>query len=403
MNSMVQPTSSPDLLGELVGKRFEALHGRAPEAVYAAPGRVNLIGEHTDYNDGPCLPIALQQVTLVAVGRRPDRRITATSLQQPETFEAELDALGPGRVSGWAAYVAGVLWAARQDGIPVPGMDLVIHGTVPLGAGLSSSAALECAVAMAICAATGMEVDDDLRHRLVNICGRAEREVAGAPTGGMDQTVSLFARSGHALLVDFRDGAHRHVPWRLEESGMSLLVIDTRASHALTDGGYSSRREQCELAAAALGVPTLREAYERGLPIESIGDAVLRRRARHVVSEIQRVGETLAALERGDLPTVGRIMDESHRSLRHDFEVSCAELDLTCTAAVGAGALGARLTGGGFGGSAIALLPGDRLTDVRAAVASAFAERGWPAPAFYEAVASDGARAVAGDFGRAER
>jgi len=392
-------TDSADVVAELLARRFEAIHGRAPDGVFAAPGRVNLIGEHTDYNDGPCLPIALQQVTLVAVGRRPDERITVTSLQQSEPFEAALAALGPGEVSGWASYVAGVVWAAQREGISLPGMDLLVHGTVPLGAGLSSSAALECAVALAVCAVAGVEVDDDVRRRLVDVCGRAEREVAGAPTGGMDQTVSLFARAGHALLIDFRDGALSHVPWHPEESGVSLLVIDTRASHALVDGGYGARRDECARAAAALGVSSLRDAVECGLPAESIDDPVLRRRARHVLSEIARVGRTLAALECGDLPLVGRIMDESHQSLRHDFDVSCPELDVTCTAAVAAGALGARMTGGGFGGSAIALVPTDRVATLRASVAAAFDQHGWPPPAFYEVVSSAGARAVHCDQG----
>jgi galactokinase len=394
MSGTLNRTASPDPVAELVARRFESLHGRAPDGLFAAPGRVNLIGEHTDYNDGPCLPIALPQVTLVAVGRRSDDRLTVTSRQQPQPFEATLEALGPGQVSGWASYVAGVVWAARREGIRVPGMDLVVHGTVPLGAGLSSSAALACAVALAVCAAAGVDVDDELRHRLVDVCGRAEREVAGAPTGGMDQTVSLFARAGHALLIDCRDRSLRHVPWRPEESNLALLVIDTRASHALADGGYAARREQCERAAAALGVATLRDASERGLSADVIVDPVLRRRARHVLSEIDRVGKTLAVLERGDLPSVGPILDESHQSLTHDFEVSCEELDVAGVAAMAAGALGARMTGGGFGGSAIALVPFDRVADVRAAVAEAFAERGWPAPGFSEAVASAGARAV---------
>jgi len=383
-----------EVMADLVASRFQSTHGRPPEAVCWAPGRVNLIGEHTDYNGGLCLPIALPYGTYVAAATRQDRTLTVTSLQRPETFQAPLDRLGPGQVSGWAAYAAGVVWAARHAGIPTAGLDLVVHSTVPLGAGLSSSAALECAVALAVSGFARLDLDDDLRSRLVEICGRAEREVAQAPTGGMDQTISLFGSSGHALLIDCRNGALRQVPWHPHQAGLQLLVIDTRASHALNDGGYGARREQCEQAAARLRVTSMREIADADGTVERLADPLLRRRARHVVSEIGRVRLAVEALERGDWSAVGGLLDASHRSLATDFEVSCPELDMACESARSAGALGARMTGGGFGGSAIALVPRSAASAVQDGVLAAFDQHGCETPRVFRAEASDGARHV---------
>jgi galactokinase len=392
------PSSHEDIATELAG-HFERLHGEPPAVVVAAPGRVNLIGEHTDYNDGLCLPIALQLSSYAAIARRDDDRVTATSRQARETFEASLDRLGPGDVVGWPAYVAGVVWALQEAGFAMPGMDLLVHSTVPLGGGLSSSAALECSVALAACEAAGIGATASLREQLVDICTRAERDVAGAPTGGMDQTVSLFAEARHALLIDFDQGTRTQVPWAPEAAGYGLLVIDTRAPHQLRDGGYGARRQQCERAAAALaarheGVTSLRRAADQGIDPSELDDPVLRRRARHVISEISRVRATVAALDRDDYVEVGRLFDASHDSLAGDFDVSCDELDVACAAAHAAGALGARMTGGGFGGSAIALAPIDRLAEVEAAVTGAFVSRGWAEPGVFGANASTGARRV---------
>jgi galactokinase len=388
--------SSADQLGRDVAAAFAARHGRLPDTVFAAPGRVNLMGEHTDYNDGCCLPLALPRVTVAAAGRRTDGRLTLASLQQHVAVDTRLDALGPGRVHGWAAYAAGVVWAAREAGLDVPGLDLVVHSDVPVGAGLSSSAALECAVALALCALAGVRVDDSVRHQLVDICVRAERDVAGAPTGGMDQTVSLLAREGHALMIDSRDQSLRHVPWLSPASASSLLVVDTRARHALVDGGYAVRRAECVRAAEALEAASLREAYDARREPGTIKDPVLRRRARHVLTEMDRVEQTLAALEREDVQELGRQLDRSHQSLARDFEVSCDELDVACAAAVSAGALGARMTGGGFGGSVIALVRDDLLTQVQSSVAAAFADRGWHEPGLLVAVPSAGACELTG-------
>jgi galactokinase len=365
-----------------------ALRAELPDAVgvFAAPGRVNLIGEHTDYNEGLCLPIALPHATYVAVAPRDDRRITVRSRQQDEAFESDLADLSPDTIGGWAAYAAGVAWALREDGIELPGVDLLVDGRVPLGAGLSSSAALECSTALALCAAAGISVE---RDRLVRACMRAESEVAGAPTGGMDQSVSLYAERGHALLLDFRNGDRRQVPW--DPPGHTLLVVDTRASHELTDGGYASRRADCEEAAQRLGLDSLREATEQDLDRL---EGRIRARATHIVTEITRVDATVAAITQGDWARVGELFDRSHASMRDDFEISVPELDQVVETARAHGALGARMTGGGFGGSAIALLPEDSVEEAADAIAVAFAERGWDAPAVLTAPASPGAAAV---------
>jgi len=371
---------------------FAATFGARPVGVWSAPGRVNLIGEHTDYNGGTCLPVALPHRTFVALTPRADSRVRLTSAQAPGArWEADLARVAPGQVGGWGAYVAGVAWALAQEGAVVPGFDAAVVSAVPTGAGLSSSAAIECATALALDAVTGLGLatDDDGLARLAAACVRAENEIVGAPTGGMDQAVSLRARPGHALLLDTLDHSVRHVPLDLDAHGLTLLVIDTRAEHALVDGQYGERRAACERAAAALGVATLREVTDLAGALEALAGlpdaAVVRRRVRHVVTEIERVELLTRALESGDLAAVGHLLDEGHASLRDDYEVSCRELDLACEAAVAAGALGARMTGGGFGGSAVALVRADRLDRVAGAVATAFAEAGLAAPGFLRA------------------
>ena len=391
------PAGSPHGIADRLVKTFTSRHGRPPVGCFAAPGRVNLIGEHLDYNDGRCLPIALSHATYAALAARNDDRVSITSLQQDQPWQGHLGALGPGDVDGWVAYVSGVVWALRSDGIDLPGLDIVIDSRVPVGAGLSSSAALECAVAIGLCAVAGIPVDDAVRHRLVAACMRAETEVAGAPTGGMDQTVSLFATAGHALLVDCRDWTTEQVPWDPASVGLALLVVDTRAKHSLTDGGYESRRKDCEAAARFLGLPSLREAGDAEAALDALArlpDERVRRRARHVFAEMARVEEAVDQLRGSDFAGLGRTFNASHVSLRDDFEVSCPELDVVVTTAVSHGALGARMTGGGFGGSAIALVPHDDVNGVGEAVASAFSDRGWPAPGFLLAVPDDGARRV---------
>lgn len=376
---------------------FAASFDTDPDGTWSAPGRVNLIGEHTDYNGGLCLPIALPHRTYVAVRRRDDDLVRLVSAQDAGRLrEVRLADVAPGAVDGWPSYVAGVAWALREAGHAVGGFDVAVDSCVPFGAGLSSSAALESAVAVALDATHGLglagpagEPDDAGRARLAAACVRAENEIAGAPTGGMDQAASLRARDGHALLLDCLDGSVRHVPFDLAADGLALLVVDTRAAHALVDGQYAARRAACEAAAARLGLGTLREIAPEALDdaLASLDDGsdegtVQVRRVRHVVREIARVQAFVALLDADRLRDVGPLMDASHASLRDDYEVSCRELDVAVEAARAAGALGARMTGGGFGGSAIALVEADAVPTVATAVDAAFAAEGLRAPAF---------------------
>jgi galactokinase len=360
-----------------------------PEAVGRAPGRVNLIGEHTDYNAGLCLPLALPLTASAAVASRPDGSLRVRSRSFPEPWEGNLEGLAPGAEPGWAAYVTGVLWALRQGGLDVPGLDIRIESDVPIGAGLSSSAALECAVAVAVAGLLDLPLDQRVRTRLAHACVRAETEYVGAPTGGMDQTVAMLATAGSALLIDFDDGTTRDVPLPLAEAGLTLVVTDTRVSHAHATGGYAERRDDCEAAARALGLESLRQAAQADL--DRLTDEPLRRRARHVVTENARVGDAVDAIRRQDWPVLGRLLDASHRSLREDFEVSCPELDLAVATAREAGALGSRLTGGGFGGSVVSLVPEERAAAVTTALDVAFAAAGLGAPTHLAATPSAGA------------
>ena len=383
---------SPTALADELTDWFERLHGRPAAGVYAAPGRVNLIGEHVDYNGGLCLPMALPHATYAALAVRDDDTVTVTSRQQEDSFTGTLDALGPGQVSGWSAYAAGVLWALREEGWELPGMDVVVDSRVPLGAGLSSSAAIECAVALGAAELAGVPVDDEVRSVLVRACMRAEEEVAGAPTGGMDQAISLFGRSEAALLLDCRDWSRSQVAWDPAAHDLTLLIVDTRASHTLTDGGYAARRRDCETAASALGVELLRDVTDQPAALDALDDDRLRRRVRHVFTEIDRVREVVELLRAGQITAVGPVFTASHASLRDDYEVSCPELDVVVDTALAHGALGARMTGGGFGGSAIALVPTDSVEDVAKAVEAAYVDHGWAAPGFLTALPSDGAR-----------
>jgi galactokinase len=360
-----------------------------PEAVGRAPGRVNLIGEHTDYNAGLCLPLALPRFASAAVASRPDGSVRVRSRSFTESWEGSLEELTPGSTSGWAGYVTGVLWALRQGGLDVPGLDIRIDSDVPIGAGLSSSAALECAVAVAVAGLLDLPLDERVRTRLAHACVRAETEYVGAPTGGMDQTVAMLATEGAALLIDFHDDTTLDVPLPLAEDGLTLVVTDTGVEHAHATGGYAERRADCEAAASALGLDSLRQATSADL--ERLTDERLQRRARHIVTENNRVEDAVAAIRGSDWQALGALLDASHHSLRDDFEVSCPELDLAVTTAREAGALGARMTGGGFGGSIVSLVPEERSGALTTALDVAFAAAGLGAPAHLEAPPSAGA------------
>lgn len=363
---------------------FRATFDGEPDGVWSAPGRVNVIGEHTDYNGGLCLPMALPHRTYVAVRARADDEVRLASAQEPAagTWHGRLADVGPGRVEGWAGYAVGVAWALREAGHEVRGFDAVVDACVPYGAGLSSSASLECAFAVAFdeLGALGLGGDDAGRARLAAACERAENEIAGAPTGGMDQAASLRCTEGHALLLDTRDGTVRQIPFDLAAHGLALLVVDTRAEHQLVDGQYGERRATCEAACRTLGVASLREVHDLDDALAALPDDVARRRVRHVVTEIARVEHVVELLDAGRVAQVGPVLTAAHASLRDDYEVSCAELDVAVDAALAAGALGARMVGGGFGGSAVALVHEGAVVDVARAVTAGFRDRGWRRP-----------------------
>ena len=390
---------------------FRERFGGEPDGTWLAPGRANLMGEHTDYNEGFVLPFALGQGVTAAASRNPDRagrRLTVCSRQEPgDTVEVDLDGLAPGRVTGWAAYPAGVAWALEAAGHRLPGACIAIDSDVPAGAGLSSSAALECATALALTSLAGLDVP---RAELVTIARRAENEFAGVPTGIMDQSASLLCRSGHALLLDCRTLETSQVPFDPAAGGAGLLLINTRARHELADGEYGRRRAECEEAARRLGIRSLRDLTDLA-DTGSLTDPVLRRRVRHVFTDNQRVLEVVALLRASPGPSpadtyreIGRLLTQAHASLRDDFEVSWPEADAAVEAAVGAGASGARMIGGGFGGSVLGLVPaaaggpgsGPDSGPVRDAVTAAFARHGWTAPEFLDAAPSDSARQLSG-------
>jgi galactokinase len=373
--------------------RFSSLFGRPAAGIWAAPGRVNLIGEHTDYNDGLVLPFALEQRTFAAVAPRDDGVLRVRSVQLGGGVSTPVESLAAGSVEGWPAYAAGVVWALRTDGHDVPGMDVLLDGRVPAGSGLSSSASLECAVAVAAAELARLSLG---AAALARVAQHAENDFVGVPCGLMDQMASMACTDGHALLFDVQSGEAVQVPFAPESAGLALLVVDTRVSHDLGDGAYADRRAACERAAAALGVPSLRSVSPADLDasLSKVGAADAPR-MRHVVTEIARVQEAVAALRASDWATLGDRMVESHESLRDDYDVSCAELDAAVEAALAAGAVGARMTGGGFGGSAIALVPVGEVDDVTSAVESAFADRGFRQPTVTCARPSAGAGRVA--------
>jgi galactokinase len=375
-----------------VAERFTELYGTQPEGVWAAPGRVNLIGEHTDYNDGFVMPFALPHQTVAAVSRRDDGILRLHSADiAGGVAELRLDALAPQSDRTWTAYPAGVAWVLREAGHAVTGADVHLSSTVPTGAGLSSSAALEVVIALALNDLYDLGLQ---RWKLARLCQRAENVYVGAPTGIMDQTASSCCEQGHALFLDTRDLSQRQIPFDLAADGLRLLVVDTQVKHAHSGGEYGKRRAGCEKGAALLGVDALRDIpyAELDAALARLGDEEeIVRLVRHVVTEDHRVERVVDLLHRGETRAIGPVLTEGHTSLRDDFRISCPELDLVVDTALSAGALGARMTGGGFGGSAIVLTESADVDTLTKATEEAFAAAGFTTPRVFEAVPSPGA------------
>jgi galactokinase len=374
---------------------FEARFARSADGLWSAPGRVNLIGEHTDYNEGFVLPLAIDRRTIVALAPRDDRLVRVASSFAEQTVELGLDDLIPENLAGWSAYPLGVAWALGQFGADldaVVGFDAYIVSDVPVGAGLSSSAAIESAVAVAL---------NDVWHlglgrRTLALAGQlAENQVVGAPTGIMDQSASLLGEVDAAVFLDCRSLHAEIIPLGFDSAGLDLLIIDTQVSHAHSTGGYASRRASCELGAHLMGVPALRNLQVSDLSrAATLLDDETFRRVRHIVTENQRVLDTVHALREQGPTAIGALLDASHLSMRDDFEISVPELDLAVETARAAGAIGARMTGGGFGGAAIALVSSARRPAVEAAVVAAFAAQGYLVPVMFVVRAAEGALRV---------
>ncbi len=369
---------------------FYGVFGREPVGAVRAPGRVNLIGEHTDYNGGFVLPIAIEQEVVASYAPREDRIVRFHSAHAEETASANLDGEIEPVVGAWSNYPIGVAVELLAAGVELAGADVLLQSTVPVGGGLSSSAAVEVATALALMAAAGTPRAVD-GPELARLCQHAENEFAQAPCGIMDQSIAVMGRAGRAMLMDCRSGEIRHVPF--DDPSVVLLVADTQVKHDIGEGGYPLRRKQCVEAAGKLGVGLLRDVTAAELARACAAgalDDVLARRVRHVVGEIDRTGQAVEALSRGDYDRFGELMYASHASLRDDYEVSCAELDAIVEAAGECeGVCGARMTGGGFGGCAIVLARLDAAAAAGKAIADRFQRRfGRRCPIFVTAAAA---------------
>ncbi len=368
---------------------FTTLFSGNPEIICEAPGRVNLIGEHVDYCDGFVMPFAISDRTYAAISRRPDRKIRIASVQRRnEIFETSLDDLKPSAEGKWERYICGVIWAFGEK--ITNGLDILVDGHVALGAGLSSSAALECSVAFGLNELFETKLT---LAQLAKLAQRAENDYVGMPCGIMDQSVSLMAQAGSALLLDCRDLSTEQIPLDLASAGLELLIIDTRAHHALVDGGYAERRASCESAAAKLGIKALRDCSIGQLEDSRTKLSELEyMRAEHIVNDIARVHECVDRLKNDDFVAVGNILTKSHASLRDLFEISCPELDLAVATSLANKSLGGRMIGGGFGGSAIALFKIEDINQAKQAIAAAFKASGFKEPRFFTSLPSAGAR-----------
>lgn len=369
---------------------FEKQFGYAPAGVWSAPGRVNLIGEHTDYNEGFVLPFAIDRRTYAAVGERSDQVARIASAFTGEEVEFEISQIQRETVSGWSAYPLGVAWSLIQSGVKSQGFDLYVESNVPVGAGLSSSAAIECSVALALNDLWGSGFS---RSDLARVGQRAENEIVGAPTGIMDQTASLFGQVDHAVFLDCRTLEAKPTWLALRENGLEILVMDTRVAHRLTDGGYAARRQSCEEAARLLGVSSLRDVSVESLEASrDLLEDVVYKRARHVVTENERVTQTVELLSSSGPKAIGQLMIESHASMRDDFQISISELDVAVETAIAEGAIGARMTGGGFGGAAIALIESGKVASLCTAVIDKFQDHGFEKPEVFTVRADEGAK-----------
>ncbi len=373
----------------VIEKKFLEIFGKEPDLVAAAPGRVNLIGEHIDYSDGFVLPFAIKDRTLVAARKRDDSTIRIASMQRRnKVVTVDINRVKPGLKGEWERYALGVVWSMGVK----TGVDLLIDGHVPLGAGLSSSAALECSVATAMNHLFGLGFT---LEELARLTQKAENQYVGVPCGIMDQSVSLMATQGSALLLDCRDLNTKNIPFDVAASGLELLIIDTQAHHALTDGGYAERRASCEAVVAKLAIASLRElSMEQLEASRSLLTDTEYLRARHAVTEMKRVLDCVDVLSNSDFVRVGQLLNQSHASLRDDYAVSCPELDTAVDAALSAGALGSRMVGGGFGGSAIALIQAVKTTETIKMIEKAFSDRGFKAPRFFTSLPSQGAEII---------
>jgi galactokinase len=367
-------------------ERFEKQFGYLPAGVWSAPGRANLIGEHTDYNNGFVFPFGIDKRTYAAMSKRDDSIIRIGTSFTEGVVEFELSETEPA-VLDWALYPLGVAWVMRE-GLD-SGFDLFLNSDVPIGAGLSSSAAVECSVALAL---------NDLwklghsKQQLALIGQRAENEVVGAPTGIMDQTASMLAEIDAAVLIDCLTLETEIVELGLEAQNLVVAVIDTQVSHRHSDGGYRSRRDACEKGAEVMGVSSLRQlSYSDLETAKARLDDVTYRRVRHIITENDRVLATVAALKSGEISELGPIFEASHVSMRDDFEISIPELDLAVEASLKIGAIASRMTGGGFGGAAIAVISKDLLSSLETDVTAAFAAAGFGQPKIFTVAASAGA------------
>ena len=375
-----------------ISEKFTELYGYAPNLISAAPGRVNLIGEHIDYNGGDVLPFAIANSTYVALGARTDSKIRlASSLFPGEIIQADTHILTPLYGQMWSRYILGVFWAVGSARLP-HGFDIYIDSTVPIGSGLSSSASVEASIAIAL---NGFFHWNMSLPDLARICQRAENDFVGMPCGIMDQSISLMAHEGSALLLDTRTLKSDQIPFDLKQHGLELLVIDTQVRHELVDGGYAERRDSCEKAAEALGATTLREISVAEFESrQSEFDTTTYLRAHHAVTEIARVSQAVQALRADNYDELGRLLNQSHTSLRDEFTVSCPELNCAVEVAQSHGALGARMIGGGYGGSAIALIHQEDRAAIETAISDAFAKNAFISPRFFVALPSAGARII---------